>query len=391
MKRADNRLLIIAALFPDEKAGDGPWSERFNGLYGRLFRQSAGYGTTGWYALDVNRHYEHTPSGEVGRRKSLAAFFGLDLIWGQFRHRHTTLLIAYPLFKSRQSAYSIFFLLVLAVLRMSRRVKICLDFVDPPLMITKLYVRLLTLQKAIIFFRRPQEKAYLRLAHSIVVNSVEMGEHLRADYNLSSQEIMAVAMGTNVTDFVPDPMVGRRREFTVVYGGRLRGDRGALELINCLTQVNLTHPVRLLCCGPVESSLRLPDYPWLEIYPDLGYSDYVSLLVKRGDVGIIPYPANEWWEKVSISKLATYAAAGIPVLSTDLHHTTRFLARWNCGLTAASWKEMAELIVRLYEDRDLCMELGRNARNAAESELAWDILARRLADLLSQRFGRSLA
>jgi glycosyltransferase involved in cell wall biosynthesis len=253
-----------------------------------------------------------------------------------------------------------------------------IDFIDPPLMMADLFVGRSFSGRMLACILRLREKTFLKLAHTLVTNSPEMGAYLKQTYELDGVSFVDVPMGVNVSDFVPSDDRWNRDEFTIVYGGAISADRGIADLIGCIERISVRISVRLLLCGRVDPSVRLPEQPWLEVHPSLSYGEYAALVSGRAHVGIIPYPVNQWWGMVSISKLATYAAAGAPILALVLPHTSRFITRWKCGEVAHSWDEMELLLDRLNSDRDRCRQLGENARTAAERALSWESVSKKL-------------
>jgi len=51
---------------------------------------------------------------------------------------------------------------------------------------------------------------------------------------------------------------------------------------------------------------------------------------------------------------------------------------------ARDWTEMEELIIKLCKNRELMLQLGKNARIAAEKEYNWEKYARKLEGLIEK-------
>lgn len=378
-------ITFITNFFPKTDIGKGPWGERYNGLYGSIF---SGEGRKShhleWY--DLGRRCLHV-QGDEGIRSiptSLSSFLLVLLIRGVFRRDKASILLSYPCFRGREILGSLLLLITLGIVRFSGKVNICLDYIDPPLMMMNLYAGRSLFHKVKIGLISSRERMFLELSDTIITNAKEMGIFLQSKYRLSGKRIQAIPMGVNVRDFPTESKRDHQSHvFTLVYGGAISEERGIKNLLSCIERINRHRPVKLVCCGRIHPSMIMPQVPWLEVRTDLDYQGYVSLLMARADAGIIPYPVNEWWGKVSISKMATYAVAGIPIITTNLEHTAGFIRKHDCGLVAKSWQEMETLILRLAEDRSLCEQLGGNARTAAESELDWEALSAKLRRILS--------
>lgn len=381
-RKAKDHIIIIASFFPGDRSGRGPWSQRYKGLYGRIFKRMEPSMQMHWYSVAENRLYICSTKGVEQHSQSIYRYLLHQLFNILYFQTKTKFIISYPCFRGREFLKCAFLIAVLKLLHRFRRVKVYLDFIDPPLMMIDTYVKHALYKKVLSWAYPIQEKAYMWASHVIITNSDQMAEYLKQKYRLDSCRFVSIPMGINVSDFSPDPQRFQRDGFTIFYGGTISEERGILELFDCIDRVNRTHPVTLLCCGPLRQTLAISHDPWLKVYSNLSYREYVYLLISRADVGIIPYPVNDWWDKVSISKLATYASAGIPTLSTNLHHTAEFLRSWSCGLVAENWETMDKLIIQLYEDRNMCSKLGQNAREAAEKALNWSVLVSKLDKIL---------
>jgi glycosyltransferase involved in cell wall biosynthesis len=365
------RLIIVTSFYPGKDRGRGPWSERFGGLYEPIFRKASREGfESNWYAVSsatlLTATLDDFREQPVDLRSFIASYLPADT------NGESRILVAYPFCRGREIFTS--HRLISALGRSGGR--IVLDFVDPPLMMAEHFAGRSLTGRLLAGIVKRRERTCIKLAHTIVTNSPEMGTYLKQTYGLDGVRFVDVPMGVTISDFAPSGERWGRDEFTIVYGGAISADRGIADLVACVERISARRPVRLLLCGRIDPTVRLPQRPWLEVHPSLSYSEYAALLAGREHVGIIPYPVNHWWGIVSISKAATYAAAGAPILTLDLPHTSRFITRWNCGEIARSWDEMELLLDRLNSDRGRCRQLGDNARTAAEQALSWERLSR---------------
>jgi glycosyltransferase involved in cell wall biosynthesis len=383
--RTDNSLVICTEFFPLKGKNNGPWGERFNGLYLSVFNKYKSLRKNViWYSISERCVYTGR-SGEVIRREaSLYSFLLKTLHNAFFQEKRISFLIVYPIFRLREFHKSLFIILILKALNKTKHVNIIIDFLEPPLLIISLNKINHFFKKVMLLVSAFQEKAYLKVASRILTGGDQMSCYLSTTYKIDITKFAVIEQGINVSDYGERSANISHEEFTIFYGGLLSKDRGIEELIDCIEKINKLYPVNLLCCGKIHPSLKLPRHSWLKVYTKLDYDEYVNKMLKYADVGILPYPVNDWWGKISVSKLATYAAAGIPIISTALPHTELFLRRWNCGHTAKDWHGIESLIIKLYRDRDLCKILGRNARIAAEQALDWPVLVEKLENILSQ-------
>ena len=101
-------------------------------------------------------------------------------------------------------------------------------------------------------------------------------------------------------------------------------------------------------------------------------------------MGVIPYVDQKYWGLMSITKMATYMAAGLPILSLHLTETASILAKWDCGVSVKNWDDMASAIKMFCQDKSLRERLGKNARRAAVEEYNWTKQAERLGEFVKQ-------
>jgi len=78
-------------------------------------------------------------------------------------------------------------------------------------------------------------------------------------------------------------------------------------------------------------------------------------------------------------------AAGKPIVSMYGKETASILEKYKCGLTATSWDEFQEHIIRLYKDRKLAKTLGENGRKAVEEFFNYKNLSEMLNKVIQGR------
>jgi glycosyltransferase involved in cell wall biosynthesis len=298
------------------------------------------------------------------------------------KEKATVLIVTYPIFRGREYLKSMFFIAVMKILNRFSKFRLCLDFLEPPLLMPEIASRDTVTKKVLYALRYLQEREYLKAAHHVITGGDEMSEDLKQKYNLFNKPFSVIAQGINVADFPLNERKQKADAFTIFYGGTLTRARGMDYLFKCMDGLSQSYPIKLVCCGRIYGRPEISSKSWLTVYSDLSYNEYVKLITTVADAAILPYPVNDWWGKISISKVATYAAAGVPILSTALPHTGSFLRQWECGLVANTWEEMGRLAIKLYEEPILCNKLGKNARRAAESCLDWEVLVPKLKHVL---------
>jgi len=183
------------------------------------------------------------------------------------------------------------------------------------------------------------------------------------------------------------------REPVVIYLGGLERNRGSQLMIEAFAQVHRKHPeARLLHVGhfmPPELEqevLRDAQRHGLEEavrFVGRVPFDEVGRHLERAAVGWVtwqPYPKNQ---KNVPTKLFEYMAYGLPVVSSDLDSTRRFVDDGVSGhlVRADDAGAHAEAIIDLLEDRRAAAAIGLRGREQVLARYNWRSIEGRLLDL----------
>ncbi len=108
----------------------------------------------------------------------------------------------------------------------------------------------------------------------------------------------------------------------------------------------------------------------------------ISDIIKDCDIGVVPYESNEYMNLALSTKTFEYAAAGLPVVATDLETLKKTFGK--SALTYVKDGEPIELADNIYqlamnpEKRKTQVEAAKNAI----SMISWDIMAGRYLSLM---------
>jgi glycosyltransferase involved in cell wall biosynthesis len=174
-----------------------------------------------------------------------------------------------------------------------------------------------------------------------------------------------------------------RNGLTLAYVGSVEKRRGFPDLIEIVKNLREEgFAVDLVINGNLET-IAPNAYPWLRLYERQSLESFSELL-RSVDVGVITYVDKDYWGLVSITKMTTYMAAGLPILSLRLTETSRILAKWECGISVDDWDGFAAAIKTFCEDKLLRERLGKNARRAAVEEYNWAKQVERLGEFVEK-------
>ena len=122
--------------------------------------------------------------------------------------------------------------------------------------------------------------------------------------------------------------------------------------------------------------------------------DKTALYVGASDLCLAPYTREVMIEpnqsqtynammKGSPLKIYTYMAAGRPVIASHFKEAGVFVEERGAGIAVEPENPsmFAQEITNLLSDKERLIKMGNNARLAAETELGWDTVAERIADI----------
>jgi glycosyltransferase involved in cell wall biosynthesis len=173
--------------------------------------------------------------------------------------------------------------------------------------------------------------------------------------------------------------------------GSLTRWHGVHVAVSAMAALRESHPgVRLLVFGDGPEGAALRDQARQEGVADrvrfLGRVplDEANVAINCFDVALAPF-SRELYARVGVAtvKLGDYAAAGRPVVGSDLPGL-REMARggWIDLVEPDDPAALARGVDALLSDRDRCLDLGRRAREAAEGGMGWRGITERVLGIL---------
>lgn len=96
----------------------------------------------------------------------------------------------------------------------------------------------------------------------------------------------------------------------------------------------------------------------------------------------IVHPVKNYVDGIP-TKMFEYWGAGIPVICYDFPILQEFINETHAGICVPTMDVNAvrEAIVKLFNDRKLAQQMGRNGRKAVETKYSWDNEAAKLINL----------
>jgi glycosyltransferase involved in cell wall biosynthesis len=230
---------------------------------------------------------------------------------------------------------------------------------------------------------KKKERKYLEFADRIIVLSPDFRDLLTSRYpSLSPSRFVVLP---NVPDLsrvslksnnvVKSPF---RHDFPVIfYYGVIAERRGvfdSLEVFKNLIKEN--YQANFLLVGPADKKdkpyfLKLINnelfagkvhyIPWINPAELFDY-------LKISDICIAPFHKNPQHESGVANKIYEYMLGGKPIIASDCIPQQKLIEKHNCGLIFKNQAEFKENIVRLLEDKELRVSLGKNGLDAIMKE-----------------------
>ena len=236
-----------------------------------------------------------------------------------------------------------------------------------------------------------QEQACLEGTSVIVTPSCVTANYLASERRVPVERIQVVPNGVDHNVFVQERATGTSPVFRMIYFGTLAPWQGVELAIRALAQVRAVRAVTFTIIG---SGNRSEVNALMSLAAKLGVGEAVSFLpampqaelakrVATADAVIAPLTLNDRnvVQGCCPLKVLEGMAAGIPVIASDLPVVRELGCDGEHFLLVkpGSVDQIAQAVLRLAEDRELCSKIGEQARRHMLENFTWERAGERLA------------
>lgn len=186
-----------------------------------------------------------------------------------------------------------------------------------------------------------------------------------------------------------------REKFYIEYSGNIGLTQNMDMLLEVMKELKTTHPdIGLVLVGEgaykaqVEEIVKRDDLTNVTMIPFQPYED-ISHVLSLGDAGLVISKPGVGANSVP-SKTWSIMSASRPVLANfDENELKDILVGNECGIfTKAGDKDaFKRSIIKLYENRDLCKEYGRNGRQFVMDNLTREVGTQKYVDVIKDVCG----
>lgn len=258
------------------------------------------------------------------------------------------------------------------------------------------------------FISRPlnwqsKEGQYLGYPDKIIVLSEEFKKDLLDRYILLKPEIFCVFPNvpdlTQMEKFVIDKTKIKfdRIAPIILYFGVIAERRGIFDALEAFKMViGRGYKALLLIIGPIDKKDRerffsyrnSPELTDLIIYiPWIDLSELPTYL-DISDICLAPFIKNPQHESGIANKIYDYMLGGKPIIASNCRPQQNLIEKHNCGLVFENVTELRDAIIRLLDDSDLRVRMGKNGYEAIIKEHHVGIVKENLISLYKTITGK---
>lgn len=236
---------------------------------------------------------------------------------------------------------------------------------------------------------------YCNLCDNLILVTEEAKKDYVKQFNIPESKIVVVPNTVRYDEFISQQideiiMSRYKQNFVLLYVGDTgprRGTDTAIEAINYLNKE--ISNVKLVLVGKSKDDYKLKamikKYQ-LEDYVDLlGWQDFKLFpsYISASDVCLSPLKKNKHHYTTYANKIFQYMSLGKPIVVSDCMAQANVVKSTNSGLIheAENALDLSEKVLKLYNNRELKIKLGQNAKTAAKEKYNWHRTSRELVQL----------
>lgn len=241
------------------------------------------------------------------------------------------------------------------------------------------------------------ENSTYRHADKIIVISEDFKKNIMAK-GVPEEKIEVVYNWVDEQDVIDVPRAENklfdkysldRNKFFITYNGNIGLTQNMDMLLEAAQSLESYHDIQFVLVGngayleQVQQIIKEKNISNVHLLPFQPYEDIshvfslgdVSLVISKPGVGANSVPSKTW----------SIMSASRPVIANfDENELKSIIADNNCGIFTKAGDKVAftDAIIKLYNDRGLCKEMGRNGRNFVLANLTKEVGTRKYVEVI---------
>lgn len=215
-------------------------------------------------------------------------------------------------------------------------------------------------------------------------------------------EVFVVRNGPDLKRMVmmhPEPELKMGRRYLVGYIGVMGKQDGIDNLLRIVHNIVYSlhrNDVHFNLIGGGTELAAMKDYAVkLEISEYVTFAGWINdaemlKILNTADVCVVPDTVNEMTDKSTFVKTMDYMALGKPIVQFEMTEGRVTAQESSLYARANDEQDMAEKILKLLSDEELCKKMGSIGRKRIENELSWEHQSPKLLAAYSKLFRTDL-
>lgn len=230
---------------------------------------------------------------------------------------------------------------------------------------------------------------YFHSGISVIVSELE--KYFRNLSNIKKEHICIWSSGVSLEYFNQTRYKNIKlfsndsKDFIIFFHGAFSNNRGLLKVIKSFKYIDDKN-IKLVFVGdgPLRDKMFKMKYELnlskrIIIKGPISYKK-IPVYLKAADVGIMAYPAIQYWNVNNPIKMLEYLAMGKPIIIRNIPSFRKVIKDKPCGIfiDSNSPKVIAEAIMYTYKNRNKLSEWGKIGRKIIKERYTWEAQAKKL-------------
>lgn len=242
-----------------------------------------------------------------------------------------------------------------------------------------------------LFYRFYNFKKIRRNADKLVGITEETREFIETNYLFPKDEVEMIPLGadTELFKFNEQLRFGFRKTYgicndtvVITYTGKITERKAPHRIFLALEKIHseIYSDIAVVFVGDIEGSYQETFLSYRQVASELFHIVQIPMM-KNSDLPAV-YSGSDFavWPAEPTASMIEASCCSLPIIGCD-YLEERYKNNSGIGIKPGDVDELSAAMLRLINDKDLRLQMGRNGRTLVESELSWNIIAKRFLDM----------